>query len=787
MFSKIYNSISDNCLKYKKNVFVSLFFLIIAAVTSLFFLRLDNSMDAMIPAKSDVVKSINFLREADMAGKVALSISLKEEGSRSELIKISDILKKKLNSGPVTEVVNGIDDINLDQMFEDIKPFVPQTLSDEDFVVLEKSLDSEVVEQKVKTIYKRLLMPGPSQSSMLFADPLGLYTNYFFKIQTLIASFAYKVEIVDGHFLSADNKNALLILSTEAAITDSMASKELLTHIEAVLADYSSQIDTQLVCGHSHTISNEKAIKSDVKRISIVALLAFFILFAFVFKDPKAVAVFILPFTAILMAIALNSLWISSMSYLIIGFAVVMAGISIDYAIHIYYAVQKTNKEQLCEVAKPVIVGALTTMGVFIAFFFSSVQGYKQLALFSIVSLLISLVLALFVLPLLLDNSKFDKDSKPAAEVKCLPKFCSLKIGLWGGLIYVAWLLMGTLSIGSDIRSFDGSEKEIWQSEAAFDQIWAQKTQPLILVLQGKNLSSLIEQEEVLYKDLEKQKAEGLLALSYLWPSKDSRIKNLKRWNALWTAQVKNKLSQDLKTSSKKFAFKNGVFDEFIAGLAKTNLSDNILPTDMPLLNLLVERFYSQKDMIHRLIIYLDDTQENLILARKLILDNDNLFLVSREEIARTLSASVFDEILKLAKWALAFIVFIAFVLLRNIRKTILAMVPVLTAVMVMGAVLALSGIGITAITVVAALIVLGLAVDYGIFVVYHEFSVLSVVSNKAVTLSAITTVIGAGALLWAKHPVMYSIGLTLVSGVIAGYLSAIIVVPALSYMTSKK
>lgn len=784
MFNKVFTKISKICFKYKKRLFVTLIFLIVLAISSMFTLKLDNSMDAMIPQKGDALKSVNFLREADMAGKLALSISLKTPSSRVDLIKVSDELKAKLNGGPITEVLNGIDDINIDKMFKDIRAFVPQTIGAEELESIEGSLDYDALAKRVSGIYKRLLMPGPSQANMLFSDPLAIYSNYFLRIQTLLASFAYKIELVDGHFLSADNLNALLVLSTDGAVTDSIASKELLAHIDNVLVEYRDRLDYILVSGHKHTVSNEEVIKADVKRISIVALLAFLVLFGLIFKDPRAILVFILPFVAILLSISINSLWMGRMSYLIIGFAVVMAGIAIDYAIHIYYALLKTNKREMADMAKPVIVGALTTMGVFVAFFFSSVSGYKQLALFSIFSLFISLLLAIFVLPLFISKTNNSEQGQEKRIYK--PRFCSLKVGVWAALIYIAWMFSGTISIGSDIRSFDGSQAKVWQAEESFAKVWAHKDQPLLLVLEGDNLDLLMQEQETVFKLFESKDAQGLVALAKLWPSKQKREANLARWTSFWSKERNVELANNLKKASQKYGFKKDVFTAFISDLELAQFSSTDLPHDVPLLELLIERFYSKKNELHRLIIYLDDTVDNHGMASEIADSKENIFLVSREEIARNLSELVFDEIFKLSRWALGFIIIIAFVLLRNVRKTLLAMLPVLTAVMFMGAVLGITGIGITAITVVAALIVLGLAVDYGIFVVYHELSPLAAISNKAVTLSFITTVIGAGSLLWAKHPVMYSIGITLVSGVFAAYLSSIIVIPALSYMTQR-
>jgi len=54
-----------------------------------------------------------------------------------------------------------------------------------------------------------------------------------------------------------------------------------------------------------------------------------------------------------------------------------------------------------------------------------------------------------------------------------------------------------------------------------------------------------------------------------------------------------------------------------------------------------------------------------------------------------------------------------------------------------------------------------------------------------AVSLSAATTFVGAGVLLFAEHPALFSIGITLVIGVLAGYLSSVFVIPAFQRILS--
>jgi len=80
----------------------------------------------------------------------------------------------------------------------------------------------------------------------------------------------------------------------------------------------------------------------------------------------------------------------------------------------------------------------------------------------------------------------------------------------------------------------------------------------------------------------------------------------------------------------------------------------------------------------------------------------------------------------------------------------------------------------------IAGIIVLGLCIDYGICTVYAHRRGMRRDMSHAMTLSALTTVLGAAVLLLARHPAFFSIGVMLVSGITAGYIYAWLVLPAL-------
>ena len=105
---------------------------------------------------------------------------------------------------------------------------------------------------------------------------------------------------------------------------------------------------------------------------------------------------------------------------------------------------------------------------------------------------------------------------------------------------------------------------------------------------------------------------------------------------------------------------------------------------------------------------------------------------------------------------------------------------PVITSIIVIGGVTRLAGLAINMSSIIAAMIVVGIVSDYGMFVVYYCKNKFQTGTYLAVTFAAATTLIGAGVLLFARHPLLFSVGVTLVTGVLSGYIASLIVIPPL-------
>ena len=192
------------------------------------------------------------------------------------------------------------------------------------------------------------------------------------------------------------------------------------------------------------------------------------------------------------------------------------------------------------------------------------------------------------------------------------------------------------------------------------------------------------------------------------------------------------------------------------------------------------ERFVLAKTNGYQVLSFFPDQNQYVKALSALCARYPDTFIVSRNMFSSMLSESILSEIVYLSSIAAFFIPVLAFLLLKNIRLSAIAMAPVLAGIFAVFGMLPVIGLFLNAPSIIAVMVVVGLCIDYGIFMVYSLHYNLKTQTRTAITLSALTTVIGAGALLFAKHPMLFAIGVTLVTGVLAGYIASITLVPSM-------
>ncbi len=786
MFDK-HLALAHGFVKRRRRQVLSLFLLLIAVSgVGLFFNKFEGNIDLMLPNDKDIRRSIDFLRDSNLSDKVIVSLALASpDKNKKDLFDAADQLAASLAPPLFTKVTAGfsIQDAAGDISFIN---YAPQILGEKDLFAIDSQINPAGVSEKMRKIYRQSLRPESIYTmSIARSDPMGINNILMDKLRILAASMGYDVNIEDGHFISRDGKHTMLIIHTPVSMTDGPGSKKLVQAIKREIGFLPEYISADIVSGHLHTVSNEKVVNRDIQIASVIASIAFLILFIAVFRDIRVVLVFIIPLLAVVLAVNLSGFFIGNISYLVIGMGTVIAGISTDYGMHVYIAMRKgAGDSQTASLSKLLFIDAATTISGFAALFFSHVQGYHQLAFFSIVCIVLSLIFALFLLPISLSWKGSPLAGAPISDGWHEGSMRHRKsyVILWAGLTIAALFFSFNVKVDSDITRLDGSEREVIQAEENFHKVWGGEGKQAIFVASGNDYEKAMELNDRIYQDALRALGDAgerqFSSSAAFWASEKTRKANVERWNNFWKGEREEKLKRLINEQSAKYQFTNGAFFPFFDNLY--NGHDGL---ESRFFSRFKERFVQKKNDNYRILSFFPDEKEYIEKLSAISKNYPETFIVSRNGLSKSISDFTAGEVKFLAGLAVIFNIALAFLFFRSIRETLISLVPVVTGLIWLFGLMSIFGLTLNVVNVIASIIVSGLVVDFGMGMTYEYRYNLNIGTVMALTLSAATTLIGAGVLIFARHPALFPIGVSMVISVLSGYLSSVFVVPPLCDM----
>ncbi|HJL77758.1 MAG TPA: hypothetical protein QF355_00520, partial [Candidatus Marinimicrobia bacterium] len=469
---------------------------VLLALFSLRFIKLTNDIKVMLPQHENILQTFDFFRETPLAGNVFVSFEIKDSNDFPKLISAVDQFSANLDTPMIKRVVTGTDGaITYDGIREFVR-LAPQLMSEEELNVLDSRLNSSSVHKVLEKLYRDLLSPsGLVMKPVIEQDPLGFQKEALAKLRDLATSMEHNVEIRNGHLISRDGCHALVIIETDISITEGVGAKELIRYIEDALLKLPTTVSAVLIAGHIHSLSNERVIKRDVFVTITVASIGFLALFLFLFKDIKAILLFMVPIVSVLISILICSWILGEFSYIIMGMGALISGIAIDYCIHVYVAMRSGQTRQVAmgEITMPIMIGALTTVGVYSVLLLSRIPGYRELALFTVISILLSLGFATLLLPHFLTNHP-EKIVEYKLKFRWTPNIPDKYVILiWSISLGSCLLLLPFIHFRTDVRQYDGSEESIFQAEEKFDQDWGVKDRPAMIVVEAPGFNEALE------------------------------------------------------------------------------------------------------------------------------------------------------------------------------------------------------------------------------------------------------------------------------------------------------
>jgi predicted exporter len=752
-------------------------------------IRFDNSLEPLLPQNSEARETILFFRDSSFASKAILWFRLRGDGSPEDLYAAADKIEKHLDPTLIKQVLKPPTESSaLDEVMGMLDD-AGELLNADDLVDIKKAISPPALAKRMRELYLQLVEPqGSFMTGIMQRDPLGVSTRILGRLSALQSALGFKVEVKDGHLMNPDGRQMLVMLETNTTATNMASSRELAAYLNSLAAQAPPNVEIIPISGLIHAEQNEELMQRDIHLAAGVNLAAFILLFFLVSRDLRIAIVFMLPLVTTAITIGWCALVHPSLSTMMIGLAVTMAGSAVDYGIYVYTAITLGSnlKSDLRRIRRPILISHLTTLGVFIAFLFSRIPAFRQLGYMASISLVMSLLTALFVLPGMI---------RPRGKLAVLGS--GMPLQRWGHKMFVPAIVCCValvaltfaalrVRIDPDITRLDGVTPVVRQNEADFQTNWSRSDKPMaMLVVTAPTRDQAEEANDEVNQTLAAKVTDFPVAsMSNLWPSAATRAANLARWQAFWTPQRVSQFRQDLADAGKPYGFSADAFAPFFQSLTSPPKQDQ----PRQIIQSLEDQFVSRSNGDWQMLNYFEDSPDHVAQLRSALAGRSDVQIVSRGALGQAFADSAKSETKILVGISAAFIILSLVLLTHSFRKSAIVMFPAITGLIGMLAALVIISQGMSIVTVIAAILVLALGSDYGVFAIYawEGREPLFGQGMSSVLLSFLTTLAGTGALLFAHHPALFLAGVSLTSGLVAAYLTVLVVIPAFEYLRER-
>jgi predicted exporter len=759
--------------------------IVLVSMVAFFHLNLHEDIRAMLPDdKSDAALNFKLIQQAPFSRKVIINLDGGTATSVSDLIAAVDRLAESMTPPFFSRVVTGPgESINWD-FFSWLIDAEPNLIIDQDLVNIDQLLTVENTRRSLKEVYGKLLTAeGSALKSLFRIDPLDLRFIGLKKLRFL--NLIPKMQLRDGHFISADGRNALLIADTPLEITDPLRARDMLSHFQRLAARaVPDTIDVSLISGHRYALANTDAIKLDIFIVLICSSVGLLLVFLIFLRTWGGFYVFLVPLSVFCIAAAGISIVYQSVSAVTIGFGAVLLGISMDFAIHVYFALQTQSKNvatAVAQVARPIFFCALTTLGSFGVLLFSSLPVQRQLAVFLMIGICVSIILSLITLPHLVNSAQAPNNDEKNRVLQKFQPAPNAVIVVWLLLLALCSWQATKLEFNGDLRALNLVPEDIRSAENNLQQTWGDFRGNAVIFAGGSDLQSALEANDRLFKFLAATiPGETIVSMAPIMPSNTTQKINRQRWHNFWTDEKKDHIRHLLTTEGQSLGFRSDAFAPFFERLERPALP--ITLEDLKALGLeeMVDSLIIKADEGIRVLTIVPDTPLVADLIRRRKSEQAEIQFASQEQFRIITSRAIADDFLWFIIKASLVVCLCMSLLFRNLKMILLALIPVVSGMLFMIGVMGALGIAFNLFNVVAAILIIGLGVDYGIFMVSKISNDSHQGTEQALFVSGLTTLAGFGALVLARHPALHSIGLTVLLGIVAAIPSALMVIPAI-------
>ena len=766
--------------------------------------RFEENITQFFPDTKDSQNTIKVFDNLKIKDKIIIMLSSADTCHRVEpdsLIEAAGRLQQTLTEKAGGTLIKGIfaqvDQSLIGGATDFVYEHLPLFLTDTDYQRFDSLLTEKGIQATMQKNYTNLLSPaGIALRSYILRDPLGLGSEALKHLQDFQLEANY--EIYDEHIFSKDGSTLLMFITPVFSTGSTGKNDELIKILEEELQHVQGESPTiraEYFGGPSVGVYNARQIKKDTILTSSLALLIIIVFISLVFKRKRSIPLIITPVLfGGLFALFLIFFIKGSISAIAVGAGSAVMGIALSYSIHMlaHQNHVSTVQQLIKEIAYPLTVGSFTTIGAFMGLIFTSSDLLRDFGLFASLALVGTTLFCLIYLPHFL---KGQADVKQGRVLRIIEKInaYSYEKNKWlvGGILLITVICFFTsqkVGFNNDMMSLNYEPQHLKQSEEKLMQLFDNGEKTVLFVSVGKDMNQATETYAVTNQKLLALKDQGLIkdyasASQFLISPQEQQLR-LKRWKDYWTDEKQQQVREQLETAAAEYRFRPGSFDPFYQWLNQPFGEYHYAAQEDDLSGKLLNEWQTSADSITMLISQIRISDQNKETVYQHFSKDQDVVIFDRSYFANKWVSAINDDfylILYISSFLIFFALWFSY---GRIELTLMSFLPMLVSWVIILGLMGILGIEFNIINIILSTFIFGIGDDFSIFIMdglQNKYRTGQKVLNShktAIFFSAFTTVVGMGALVFAKHPALQSISLISILGMIAVVLVAYTIQP---------
>ncbi|HVU07881.1 MAG TPA: MMPL family transporter [Verrucomicrobiae bacterium] len=803
MKSELYTRLYLWLSAHRRAVFFATFVVVAASFWISSRIDLNEDILATLPQRDRTVDDYKYtLKKFHQIDRVYIDVGVTNDDSEMLGRAADEVYAGLVTNLAFARITYRFENSGQRQIVDFLTGALPNLFTEADAQILVSKLETNSVREFLTTMRRKLAGPeGMVLKDVVAADPVGMSSLVLAKVMPLQTGFG-SAHIDDGRLVSSDGHHILLMAEPKFPSSNSSQSAALVDEMLQVARTVEKQfpgIHVAITGGHRMTVDNATLIKSDATRCIFLGLTAMFVLCVIAYRRRwLAIMVFLPSLFGTLVAGAVLALWDKHLSAIATGFATIAIGITVDYGIYVVYHLENAGEVDRKSAGRivgrlvlPTCIGALTIIAAFMVMANSPMHGYQQLGIFGAIGVLCSAAFALIVLPLLVPISKKNEASS-LWLTRLFEKFHHWQTRWRFWLLLLVLVLTVVTAFGvkrlrfeGDIAQLNGITASTRSDERLIRETWGDALGLTLVVARGKNTDAALTQNDHVAETLAREpEVTGVYSLAAICPSIATQETNIHRWQQFWTPERRATLRQTLQQVGGELGFRANAFDDFWRRLdRKPQMISPEVFHGTPLEEALSERIASgDDDTAVSTLVKLDDRSQ----VAKLRVALPDALVLDQKDFAVHIANLAKEGMKHFAIWTGIFVAAIVFFTLGSIELVIATLLPLAFGLLWTFGAMGLLGLPINIMNSVFVIFVIGIGEDYSIFLATSKLDVWRgrppriAPTSASVLISALTTIFGFAVLVFARHPVLFSMGTTVLLGMVFAFVATMILTPLL-------